>query len=113
MKPYLLLSCLLLSACAGLPPAIENAPAVQLSYNQVSRDINSYKDAPVRWGGVIIDVENEAQSSLMQVVFYPLDYSGRPLLHKAGEGRFVVKSPNSLTRQFIPRTRKSPLRERC
>ncbi|SFF05071.1 Slp family lipoprotein [Nitrosomonas sp. Nm166] len=96
MKPYLLLPCLLLSACVGLPPAIENAPAIQLSYNQVSRDINSYKDAPVRWGGVIIDVENEEQSSLMQILFYPLDYRGRPQLYKAGEGRFVVKSTEFL-----------------
>lgn len=96
MRPYLLLPCLLLSACTGLPPAIVNAPAMQLSYNQVSHDINRYQNAPVRWGGVIIDVENEAQSSLMQVVFYPLDYNGRPQLHKGGEGRFVVKSPEFL-----------------
>ena len=74
MKSYLILPCLLLSACAGLPPTIGNAPAIQLSYNQVSRDINSYKDVPVRWGGVIIDVENEERSSLMQILFHPLDY---------------------------------------
>jgi outer membrane lipoprotein len=93
MKSYqLLLPCLLLvSACAGLPPVIENAPAVNLSYLQVSRDRDSFKDVPVRWGGVIIDVENEAQFSLMQVVYYPLDYSGRPQIFKQGEGRFVVK----------------------
>jgi outer membrane lipoprotein len=93
MKSYqLLLPCLLLlSACAGLPPVIENAPAVDLSYLQVSRDRDSFKDVPVRWGGVIIDIENEAQFSLMQVVYYPLDYSGRPQIFKQGEGRFVVK----------------------
>lgn len=96
MKPYLLLSCLLLSACTALPPAVENAPALQLSYQQVSRDINSFKDAPVRWGGVIIGVENQEQASLMQVVFHPLDYSGRPQLHRPGEGRFVVKSAEFL-----------------
>lgn len=96
MKSYLILPCLLLSACAGLPPTIGNAPAIQLSYNQVSRDINSYKDVPVRWGGVIIDVENEERSSLMQILFHPLDYRGRPQLYKPGEGRFVVKSTEFL-----------------
>lgn len=98
MKPYQLLLpwLLLLSACAGLPPAIENTPVVNLSYLQVSRDSDSFKDVPVRWGGVIIDVENEAQSSLMQVVYYPLDYSGRPQTQKEGEGRFVVKSAEFL-----------------
>lgn len=96
MRPYLLLSCLLLSACAGLPSAVRDAPAVDVSYYQANRDIHSYKDAPVRWGGVIIDVENEAHSSLIQVLSYPLDYSGRPQLHKPGEGRFVIKSPEFL-----------------
>lgn len=96
MKPNLLLLCLLLSACMGLPSAVRNAPAVDLIYQQVSRDFDSYKDTPVRWGGVIIDVENEEHSSLMQVLFYPLDYSGRPQLHKPGEGRFVVASPEFL-----------------
>ncbi|MEK7771676.1 MAG: Slp family lipoprotein [Pseudomonadota bacterium] len=96
MRPYLLLSCLLVSACAGLPSAVRDAPAVDVSYYQASRDIHSYKDAPVRWGGVIIDVENEAHSSLIQVLSYPLDYSGRPQLHKPGEGRFVIKSPEFL-----------------
>jgi hypothetical protein len=47
MKPYLLLSYLLLLSACGLPPAIVNAPAVHLSYIQVSRDINTYKDTPV------------------------------------------------------------------
>ena len=96
MKLYLLLACLLLSACTGLPSAVENAPAMQLSYQQVSQDINNHKDTPVRWGGVIISVENQEQASLMQVVFHSLDYSGRPQLHKPGEGRFVVKSAEFL-----------------
>ena len=96
MKPYLLLPCLLLSACAGLPSAVRDAPAVDVSYYQASRDINSYKDVSVRWGGVIIDVENEEHSSLVQVLFHPLDYNGRPQLNKPGEGRFVVKSTEFL-----------------
>jgi hypothetical protein len=29
-------------------------------------------------GGIIIDAENEEAYSLMQVLFYPLDYFGRP-----------------------------------
>ncbi len=96
MKNYLWLPCLLLNACAGLPPAIQNAPAVQLGFEQVNREIALYQGTPVRWGGMIIDVENEAQASFMQVVFYPLDFNGRPQLHKMGEGRFVVKSSEFL-----------------
>ena len=65
MKRHLCLLCLLLSACAGLPANFGNAPTVQLSYQQVSSDIASYRESPVRWGGVIIDVDNEDQVSLM------------------------------------------------
>ncbi|MDP1559461.1 MAG: Slp family lipoprotein [Nitrosomonas sp.] len=32
----------------------------------------------------------------MQVLFYPLDYYGRPQLNKPSEGRFVIKSPEFL-----------------
>lgn len=96
MKYYVIVISLLVSACSGLPPAIQNAPFMPLSYQQVNRDIHSFKDAPVRWGGVIIEVENEAQSTLLQVIFYPLDYSGRPQLHQSAEGRFVIKSTEFL-----------------
>lgn len=92
----LLLASLLAAACAGLPPAVEHAPAIQIGYEQANRDITQYQDTPVRWGGVIIDVENEENSSLIQVVFYPLDFTGRPQLHKTGEGRFVIKSAEFL-----------------
>ncbi len=106
MKPVLLLlPYLLLSGCAGLPPAIGNAPAINIPYNQLSHDVNNYKDAPVRWGGVIIDVENEEYASLMQVLYYPLDFSGRPQLHKAGEGRFVVKTTEFLDPEVYTKDR--------
>ena len=97
MKLYLLLICLLLSACAGLPSALKDVPVADIPYGQASQSINSYKDASVRWGGVIIDVENEQDFSLVQVLFYPLNsYDGRPQLNKPGEGRFVIKSTEFL-----------------
>lgn len=106
MKSFLLLLLyLLLSGCAGLPPAIKNAPAINATYSQISHDINNYTDAPVRWGGVIIEVENEEQASLMQVLYYPLDFNGRPQLHKKGEGRFVVKSAEFLDPVFYSKDR--------
>ena len=96
MKVYFLFPFLLLSACAGLPPSIANAPTTEVSYQQASLDANSFKNVPVRWGGVILDVDNEEHDSLLQIVSYPLDYTGRPQLHRAGEGRFVVKSSEFL-----------------
>jgi outer membrane lipoprotein len=43
-----------------------------------------------RWGGVIAQVENNAQASIIEVVHYPLKSDGRPNLRKASIGRFKV-----------------------
>jgi outer membrane lipoprotein len=96
MKRHLLSICLLLSACSNLPPAIEDPPLYDLSYSEATRDIAHFKDAPVRWGGVVIDVQNEQNYSLVQILYYPLNSYGRPRLDKANEGRFLIKSPQFL-----------------
>ncbi|MDD2659852.1 MAG: Slp family lipoprotein [Methylococcales bacterium] len=97
MKRHLLLICILfLSACSNLPPAIEEPPLYDISYNEAARNIAQFKDAPVRWGGVIIDVENEQNFSLVQVLYYPLNSYGRPRTDKPNGGRFLIKSPEFL-----------------
>jgi outer membrane lipoprotein len=96
MNRYLILLCLFLSACTNLPPAIEDAPEVDISYNQARQNFANYKNAKVRWGGVIIDVENEQHFSLVQVLSYPLNSYGRPNLDEPNEGRFLIKSADFL-----------------
>jgi len=97
MKRHLLSICiLLLSACSNLPPAIEDPPLYDISYGEATRDIAHFKDAPVRWGGVVINVENEQNFSLVQVLYYPLNHYGRPRLDKPHEGRFLFKSAEFL-----------------
>jgi outer membrane lipoprotein len=50
MRRYLILTGLLLSACASLPPAIEDAQVEDVSYNQANADLDGYKNTLVRWG---------------------------------------------------------------
>ncbi len=96
MKRCLLIICLLLNACSSLPPAITNPPLFDLSYMQAIEKIANYKNAPVRWGGIIVDVENEQNFTLVQVLYYPLDGRGRPMADQAAEGRFLIKSNDFL-----------------
>jgi outer membrane lipoprotein len=96
MKTYFLLICLLLTACSSIPPTIENPPALDLSYHAALQDLARYKNVPVRWGGVVAEVENEQNASLIQVLFYPLNSYGRPMLDEQPQGRFVVKSAKFL-----------------
>ena len=90
MRVHLLLFCFLLGACA-MPITIQDTRVVDISYSQAIQNLDSNKNVLVRWGGVIIDVENEEQFSMMQVKFYPLNYLGRPQLDKSSEGYFVIK----------------------
>ena len=96
MKKYLFLFYSLLGACTSLPQAMKNVHVVDLTYSQVSQNIDSHKDTPVRWGGVIIDVENEENFSFVQILYYPLSYSGRPQPDELHGGRFVIKSTEFL-----------------
>lgn len=92
----LLALCLSLTACSTLPPAIEDPPAVDISYSQASGDAARYRGASVRWGGVIIDGLNEQSFSRLQVMAYPLNSYGRPVRDKPPQGRFYVYSSEFL-----------------
>lgn len=93
MKHYLLIACLAMTACANLPPGIEDPPAVDISYQQALANMDHFKSAPVRWGGTIIEVENEPDYSAIQILSFPLGSYGRPETDEPYQGRFVVKSP--------------------
>lgn len=90
MRLYLLIFCLLISACAA-PIASKDTHVDNISYNQSIVAANSNKDILVRWGGVIVEVENEEEFGILQVKFHPLNYLGRPQLNKLSEGHFVIK----------------------
>ncbi len=96
MKRYLVMLCLVLNACSGLPPAIKEPPLYDISYTEAVQKTANYKNAPVRWGGTIVDVENEQNFSLVQVLYYPLDSDGEPKTDKQYSGRFVFKSQEFL-----------------
>ncbi len=96
MRLYFLVIYLLLTACSSSPAIMRNIPVVDVSYNLANQDINQYKDVSVRWGGIIIDVENESHFSLVQVLFYPLNYNSYPQVDQPHEGRFVIKSDEFL-----------------
>jgi outer membrane lipoprotein len=88
--------CLMLNACSNIPPTIRNPPLFDISYTEAIQNIANYKNAPVRWGGVIIDVENEQNFSLVQVLHYPLNSDGKPQTDQVNEGRFLIKSSDFL-----------------
>jgi len=76
----------------SMPPSIMDAHVVNVPYSAA----NSHKNDVVRWGGLITDIENEENHSLIQIQFHPLDESGRPQLDQPSEGEFVIKTTEFL-----------------
>lgn len=96
MKRLIILFSMTLIACSSMPPILKNAPVVNVQLNEVRINVNGFQSTPVRWGGTIIEVENEANVSRIQILYYPLDSSGRPKLHESTQGRFIIQSQNFL-----------------
>lgn len=96
MRIYLLMLIFLLHGCSNIPSKIRNAPNPDVHFSEVYNAGNYDRNDYVRWGGSIIEVENEENSSLIQILYYPLERSGRPKLNKTPEGRFAIKSPKFL-----------------
>ncbi|MDN5935803.1 MAG: Slp family lipoprotein [Nitrosospira sp.] len=96
MKRYVLVTCLLLGACSGLPDRLQSVPVTDVTYKQASQNLSKHDGKSVRWGGVIVKVENEQNFTLVQVLSYPLSYYGRPETRERSHGRFVIKSTKFL-----------------
>ncbi len=94
MKYFLLIASLVLTACSSLPPAIKDPPAFDLSYQEAVTNLAKYKNAPIRWGGKIVEVENEPTYSAIQILVLPLSRRGQPDIDQVGQGRFVIQSTN-------------------
>jgi len=96
MKFFALLISLLLSACSVLPPVFNDSNIKNLSYTQVMGSNGNLEGALVRWGGVIIGLENNESQSTLKVMYYPIDRYGRPDIDSSSEGYFVINSPEPL-----------------
>ena len=96
MLTILIIVMLFLTACSNLSPAIKNAPKMDLQFEQVQQNFGYYQGSPVRWGGTVIEVENNNDSSRIQILSYPLNYYGRPQIKKKHQGRFVIQSKEFL-----------------
>ena len=82
---------LLMSACSSnIQPEIsqpmEGAPGLQ----QVLKQPEAYLSQKVRWGGVILEIENQQQTTRLTIVAFPLDNNGRPKLPALSPGRFIA-----------------------
>ncbi len=82
----------LLAGCSSpLPKPLQNDPEGAPQLHSVLQAPDTMSGKAVRWGGVIVRTDNQADSSLIEVLAKPLDGSGRPVLDPTTPGRFLAK----------------------
>ncbi|GAA0724337.1 Slp family lipoprotein [Dokdonella soli] len=80
-----------LSGCAT--PVFKDAPPASAPPAEVAGAPERYHGADVVWGGKILAVRNQVDTTEVQVVAYPLDRAQRPKPSAPTEGRFIVVLP--------------------
>jgi outer membrane lipoprotein len=87
----LLILGLLLTACATTPPAIRQAPPGDLQLGEARDDVSAHRGTPVRWGGVIVSVENKDNETWIEVLEHKLSRFGEPKRYSPSAGRFLIR----------------------
>ena len=82
---------LLLSACSShIPPEIRQPLNDAPSVNQVRDNFDNYLSQHVRWGGVILNIENKNNASWLTIVAFSLSDRGEPQISDQSPGRFIA-----------------------
>ena len=105
MRKYLfcIVFAMFLGGCVAVPESVQLPESTPLlSYQDVvsSPQVSSSTSAPptsenttnkmARWGGVVANIENKADKTQLDIVYYPLRDYGRPVVGKESIGRFRV-----------------------
>lgn len=98
---------LLLSGCASqVPELIRTAPAGDIRVDEVQQKPGeSFIGSKVRWGGHIISVHNQTDSTLIEVLSRTLDKNGKPDQDSKSQGRFMARIPGFLEPEEYPKDR--------
>ena len=87
-----LLVALFLTGCATFPDKIKLEDTTQLvSYEDAASKAEQVKGKMVRWGGAIAKVENKPDSTVFEMVYFPLNGYGRPISSEESMGRFRIR----------------------
>jgi outer membrane lipoprotein len=96
-----LLAALLLAGCSSNPRMAADA-------GPMPDDVVAGKARPdtVHWGGRIVGVENLRDRTRLEVLAYPLNESGEPIVDAEARGRFIVEQAGFLEpKEYAPQRR--------
>jgi outer membrane lipoprotein len=86
-----LLGAFFLAGCATFPEQLQIDDSTQLViYEDAASKAEQVKGKLLRWGGAIAKVENKADSTIFEMVYYPLNGYGRPISGEQSMGRYRI-----------------------
>lgn len=86
-----LFAALFLAGCSSFPEKLQVEDAQQLIiYENAASNAEQTKGKVIRWGGAIAKVENKPDSTVFEMVYYPLNGYGRPISGEESKGRYRV-----------------------
>ena len=81
----------LVTGCASPSSSISQVAVDAVTLTDARQDPQSHEGALVRWGGVITEVENKPDSTLVLMVERELRDNEKPISDGASEGRFIAR----------------------
>ena len=91
-RSSLIISAFLLSACnSHIPLEIRQPVAGSPDIAAVRAATDKHISQKVRWGGIILSIENKANTSQVTLVSFPLNDQGEPQVSDQSSGRFIAE----------------------
>ena len=89
--PYLIFIGLLSSCAITIPKSIDEKIIDIPALHVVRQNVDAYIERRVRWGGVIANVVNKKNTTVLEIVDHPLSKEGRPIETDQTQGRFLAR----------------------
>ncbi|POT58613.1 hypothetical protein C3432_12075 [Citrobacter amalonaticus] len=85
---------LLLSGCTTIPPSIKGngQPDLQKDFLKIQKTPSLYVGQQARLGGLVINVINQPNETLLEIAVLPLNINARPEISAQYQGRLLAKS---------------------
>lgn len=85
-----LAACLAVAACASSPLDTSRVDS-RATPGELAVDLPAQRGTRVQWGGRITSITNQEQSTLVEVLSYPLGRDGLPDTYRKPTGRFILR----------------------
>ena len=107
LKYCVVITALALTGCATVPDAIKGTgPSLVTDFSAAQKAPQAYKGMEARFGGRVLNVLNQPDTTQLEIAVMPLNSSGAPFLGSASVGRMYARingfhEPSNFRDQYV------------